>query len=85
MFAVGQKIGIALRSSSIACEGFNLKLNDGVAAGQDVMQCHLHVIPRFSGDKLSSGSWGQIVSEPWDESRRAEFDRIAAEIKAYLT
>ena len=28
----------------------NLGLNDGPAAGQTVPHCHLHLIPRYSGD-----------------------------------
>ena len=31
-------------------DGFNIGLNDGVAAGQTVMHAHIHVIPRYSGD-----------------------------------
>lgn len=31
-------------------DGFNIGLNDGRAAGQTVMHCHWHVIPRYDGD-----------------------------------
>jgi diadenosine tetraphosphate (Ap4A) HIT family hydrolase len=31
-------------------EGFNVDVNDGKAAGQTVHHCHLHLIPRSSGD-----------------------------------
>lgn len=31
-------------------DGFNIGLNDGIAAGQTVMHAHVHVIPRRSGD-----------------------------------
>ena len=31
-------------------DGFNIGVNDGVAAGQTVPHVHVHVIPRFSGD-----------------------------------
>src|SRR4051794_37400805 len=31
-------------------DGFNVGVNDGVAAGQTVMPAHVHVIPRRSGD-----------------------------------
>lgn len=31
-------------------DGFNIGLNDGIAAGQTVMHAHIHVIPRYAGD-----------------------------------
>ena len=31
-------------------DGFNIGLNDGVAAGQTVMHAHIHIIPRRHGD-----------------------------------
>lgn len=31
-------------------DGFNVGINDGVAAGQTVMHLHIHLIPRFLGD-----------------------------------
>src|SRR4051812_16361910 len=30
--------------------GYNLGLNDGVAAGQTIMHVHIHLIPRYAGD-----------------------------------
>jgi len=50
MFQVAQRIDTAVRACGIKCEGVNLFLADGRAAGQDVMHAHLHVIPRFDGD-----------------------------------
>lgn len=50
MFQVAQRVDTAMRASGIKCEGVNLFLADGRAAGQDVMHVHLHVIPRFVGD-----------------------------------
>lgn len=32
-------------------DGFNIGLNDGAAAGQTVRHAHVHVIPRFKGDR----------------------------------
>jgi diadenosine tetraphosphate (Ap4A) HIT family hydrolase len=32
-------------------DGFNLGINDGVAAGQTVMHVHMHLIPRYAGDR----------------------------------
>ena len=31
--------------------GFNIGINDGVAAGQTVLHLHIHLIPRYSGDQ----------------------------------
>ena len=33
-----------------APDGFNLGINDGLAAGQSVPHLHLHLIPRYRGD-----------------------------------
>lgn len=30
--------------------GFNVGINDGIDAGQTVMHCHIHMIPRRKGD-----------------------------------
>jgi diadenosine tetraphosphate (Ap4A) HIT family hydrolase len=35
---------------SPAPDGFNLGVNDGLAAGQTMPQFHFHVIPRYTGD-----------------------------------
>jgi diadenosine tetraphosphate (Ap4A) HIT family hydrolase len=32
-------------------DGFNTGLNAGEAAGQTVLHAHLHVIPRYRGDR----------------------------------
>lgn len=31
-------------------DGFNIGINDGLAAGQTVMHAHIHIIPRRHGD-----------------------------------
>jgi len=30
--------------------GYNIGVNCGVVAGQTVMHCHIHIIPRYEGD-----------------------------------
>ena len=50
MFSVAQRVTAALRKSGMPCEGVNLFLADGRAAGQEVWHVHLHVFPRFAGD-----------------------------------
>lgn len=32
--------------------GYNIGINDGVAAGQTIMHLHIHLIPRYAGDML---------------------------------
>lgn len=37
--------------ASHAPSGFNIGINDGKDAGQTVMHLHIHLIPRYAGDK----------------------------------
>lgn len=32
-------------------DGYNVGINDGAAAGQTVMHLHVHLIPRYKGDR----------------------------------
>jgi diadenosine tetraphosphate (Ap4A) HIT family hydrolase len=32
-------------------DGFNIGINDGAAAGQTLAHLHIHLIPRFTGDR----------------------------------
>lgn len=50
MFEVGMRLSEAVRRSGLRCEGVNLFLADGEAAGQEVFHVHLHLIPRYRGD-----------------------------------
>lgn len=36
--------------SDLRADGFNIGVNDGLAAGQTVLHAHVHVIPRRHGD-----------------------------------
>lgn len=36
--------------ASLGPDGFNIGINDGLAAGQTVPHLHIHLIPRFQGD-----------------------------------
>ncbi len=48
-----QLVAEALRHSGLLCEGVNLWLSDGKAAGQEVDHVHMHVFPRYEGDGVS--------------------------------
>lgn len=47
-------------------DGFNVGINVGSAAGQTVMHCHIHLIPRRSGDSANprGGVRGVIAARP---------------------
>jgi histidine triad (HIT) family protein len=71
--AIAEKVGSAIRKSGIRCEGVNLLLADGEAAGQEVFHIHLHVIPRFRGD----GFGFKFPAGHGKMAERKELDRIA--------
>lgn len=37
--------------TEFAPAGFNIGINDGVAAGQTIRHLHMHLIPRYAGDR----------------------------------
>lgn len=39
-------------------DGYNIAVNTGRAAGQSVMHAHIHVIPRYSGQRISRRETG---------------------------
>ena len=77
MMGIAQKLSQTLRRAPFLCEGVNLFLANGKAAGQEVAHVHLHVIPRFAGDGfgLRFGADYGILST------RDELDRIASAIQ----
>jgi histidine triad (HIT) family protein len=80
IFQVAQRLAAAIRRSGVLCQGLNLFLADGEAAGQEVFHLHLHLIPRFRGDGFGF-RFGP------DYSRRPErdtLDEVAASIRQIL-
>jgi histidine triad (HIT) family protein len=63
---VGKKVGHALRTSGLPCEGVNFWLSDGAAAGQEVPHAHLHVVPRYQGDgfHIASSAKKRVMQTP---------------------
>ncbi len=80
MLGVGRRLAAAIRSSGMPCEGINLFVADGEAAGQEVFHHHLHVIPRWARDGFV------ITASAWNLPRptREDLDRGAAVIRAAL-
>jgi diadenosine tetraphosphate (Ap4A) HIT family hydrolase len=76
VFLAGQRAAAAVRASSLRCEGVNLFLADGEAAGQEVFHVHLHVVPRHEGD-----GFGLRVPPDYAVRPRAELDDAAEAIR----
>jgi len=48
-------------------DGYNIGINDGTAAGQTVPHLHIHLIPRYSGDRADPrGGVRWIIPEKAD-------------------
>lgn len=76
LMRVALRMNRAIRASGLRCEGVNLFLADGEAAGQEVFHVHLHVFPRFRGDDFK-------LDADWSaRPPRAELDAAAAHIRA---
>ena len=80
MLRVAKRLAAALRESGVKCEGVNLFLADGVAAGQEVFHVHLHVFPRYTGD-----GFGLVFSPTYSQKpERKELNEIAEKVKNAL-
>lgn len=78
MFALAHRLAAALGRTDLPCDGINLFLADGAAAGQEVWHVHLHVLPRITGDGLI-----RITAE-WQIRPRPELDEVARKLRAEL-
>jgi histidine triad (HIT) family protein len=76
LFESSRLAAAALRASSLRCEGVNLLLADGEAAGQEIFHAHLHVIPRYPGD-----GFGFRLPPGYSVRPRAELDDAAGALR----
>jgi len=77
LFRVAMDLSGALRQSAVRCEGVDLFLADGEAAGQEVFHVHLHVIPRHRGDGFGFRFGPDYHRRP----ERSRLDQVAADIR----
>jgi histidine triad (HIT) family protein len=77
LFQAGQRAAAALRGSTLRCEGMNLFLADGEAAGQEIFHVHLHVIPRHADD-----GFGLRFPADYSIRPRNELDETAAMLRS---
>jgi histidine triad (HIT) family protein len=71
-----QKVAFAIKEATEA-DGISIIQQNGKAAGQDIFHLHVHVVPRFEGQKLPHFSELQIVD-------RSKLDEMATKIKQHL-
>jgi len=77
VFKITMRVADAIRKSGLRCEGINLFLADGEPQ-QEILHLHMHVIPRFQGDKL------RISAGHSSRPSRKELDKSADKIhRAY--
>lgn len=76
MMLLAKKMNASLRKA-YNCDGVNLFLADGAAAGQEVFHAHLHVYPRYEQD----GFGFRYDDRHFKQLNRAEMDAIAAELR----
>lgn len=71
VFAVAAKVAKAV-DETFACDGINILQNNREVAGQTVFHFHMHIIPRYKGDKINVG-WvpGEITDEQVTEYAEA--------------
>jgi histidine triad (HIT) family protein len=77
LFRVVHLLARALRHSGLPCEGVNLFLADGEAAGQTVFHLHVHVFPRTAEDRFH-------LEVRWQERSRAALDDDASQLREAL-
>jgi histidine triad (HIT) family protein len=77
LFHTAKRLAETLRRSGIRCQGVNLFLADGQAAGQEVFHVHLHILPRFAGDGFGFRFGPDYAHRP----SRDELDEIARRLR----
>ena len=65
-----QKIAAKMKAN-LKCDGVNILINNGEAAGQSVMHCHWHIIPRKAGDGYHFPPAGTLSPEDAQKIRDA--------------
>ena len=74
---VAKLISLPVKKATVA-DGISIIQQNGKAAGQDIFHLHVHIVPRFEGQKLPRFSDLQMVE-------RANLDELAKKIKMHKT
>ncbi len=89
LWEVSRNVAIAQRAA-LGSHAQHYLVNDGPGANQTVPHVHIHVIPRYAGDRLKTVArmimhiGVLVLSPPISARKRQELDTMAAEISAAL-
>lgn len=77
IFLVAAKVSKAMKEV-LHCDGLNVLQNNGEAAGQTVFHFHMHLIPRYIGDKVSI-AWkcGEYLDDDKEKILKSLKDRMS--------
>ena len=81
--AVVKKVSGAVKKT-VGAEGISILQLNGRAAGQSVMHFHVHVIPRFRGDPISTAIGAMVGHQGHKKQGRRDLDEIAKKIRENL-
>ena len=73
---VAKQVSFAIKKATSA-DGISIIQQNGKAAGQDIFHLHVHVVPRFEGQKLPPFS-------DLKEVERTKLDELAKKIRQHL-
>lgn len=76
LFVAAQKVSKAI-SSALGNKGYNILVNNDKTAGQLIPHAHIHIIPRFRGDRIRL-SWGH------KKYKGKEIEKIKEKIVKFL-
>ncbi len=76
VYIATKKISAPVKEATHA-DGISIIQQNGKAAGQDIFHLHVHIVPRFEGQKLPR--FGDLV-----KVERAKLDEMASKIKEKL-
>ena len=83
LFSVVKKVSAAVKKT-VGAEGISILQLNGRAAGQSVMHFHVHIIPRFRGDPISTAIGAMIGHQGFEKPERRDLDEIAKKIRGNL-
>jgi histidine triad (HIT) family protein len=75
IYEIVKRVAIALRET-IKPDGISIVQQNGAAANQDIFHIHVHLIPRYDGQKMRFGEANSIPRE--------KLDLVAKKIKSAL-